>query len=98
MENEVSQNRQLSMAMPEYDENIFVANNEPYIGSSFHHSVNNDMQQAVKNSSAIQTSSSLLLLEEHLAAAHGGGYESASESVDPQSFAFLKDIADSMRQ
>ena len=73
------------MAMPaEYEENIYVANNEPYIGSSFHHSVNsNDMQQAVKNSSAIQTSNSLLLLQEHLAVAHGGGYESASESVDP---------------
>ena len=87
------------MAMPVLDEeNIFMANNEPYVGSSFHNSNNGDLQHAVKNSSGIQTSNSLLLLQEHLIGAHSGGYDSANESVDPQSFAFLKDIADSMRQ
>lgn len=80
------------MSVPDLDQNQTITHNDA--GNSNQDSLDVDRAPA-KNSSAIQTSNSLALLQEHYAGQ--SGYESANETVDPQSFAFLKDMADSMR-
>ena len=80
------------MSVPDLDQNGLITHNDA--GNSNQASLDVD-GPAVKNSSAIQTSNSLALLQEHYAG--HSGYESANETVDPQSFAFLKDMADSMK-
>ena len=81
------------MSVPDLDQNHTITHQDA--GISNQASLDAD-RPVVKNSSGIQTSNSLALLQEHYAG--HSGYESASETVDPQSFAFLKDMADSMRQ
>ena len=83
------------MSVPDLDQNQTITHNDAGNGNQASLASLDVDRPPAKNSSAIQTSNSLALLQEHYAGQ--SGYESANETVDPQTFAFLKDMADSMK-